>query len=185
MLLIRNLVFLMLTWSPLLSMPASHNFCPSPHKLIGMIANTILTSDIVVCAVYLLVDTEKKITISRNCGEFLFPSLCQPDGIFCHKLGIVVGSLCFFGFNCISCLLQGTAEFEPLMLLLYSIAHLFIPPLGFRCPLVVLWQTADFGDSIQWRTHSFDWAELVESVVASAVVATAAAAVIAFSWKTD
>ena len=39
------------------------------------------------------------------------------------------------------------------MRLLYSAVHLFIPPPGFRFPLVVLGHTADFVCNIQQRTH--------------------------------
>ena len=53
-------------------------------------------------------------TICRYCGEFRFLHLrlCLLEGMFWHTLGIVLGSLCLLGIVCLSCLLQGTVDFE-------------------------------------------------------------------------
>ena len=71
--------------------------------------------------------------------------------MLCHALAISAGKFCPFGLRHHAVLLQGTVGFELCTLLLYSFVHLFIPPPGFRFPLVVLGETGDFGDSIQQR----------------------------------
>ena len=107
------------------------------------------------------------------CGEFLFllPKLCQPASMFCHALGINVGSFCPFGLRRHASFLQGIADLEPCTLLLYSFAHFFIPPPGFRFLLVVLGETTNFDGSIQ--------------KVALHLWPAAATAVIVFALKAD
>ena len=80
---------------------------------------------------------------------FLRLRLCQPGGMFCHMLGINVGSFCPLGLCRHASFLQGTVGLEPCMLLLYSYIQLFILPPGFRFPLVVLWENTNFDGSIQ------------------------------------
>ena len=112
---------------------------------------TVLTNDVLVPAVHLFGYTENTIIIWRYCGEFLFLCLrlCQPDVIFCHVLGINVGSFCPRGLRSRASCLQGTVGLEPCTLLLYSFVHLSIPPPGFWFPLVVVGETTNFGGSIQ------------------------------------
>ena len=125
-----------------------HRVCGSEHKLTSIIVYTVLTNNVLVCAVHLFGNMENTITIWEYCGEyhFLCFRLCQSDGMLCHMLGINVGSFCPLGLRHTS-LHQGTIGFEPCTLLSYS----FIPTPGFRFLPVILGETTDIGDSIQQR----------------------------------
>ena len=78
----------------------------------SIVAYTILTNNVLFCAVYLF-------------------SILRPSRL--------------------ASLLQGLVSFEPCTHLFCSFVQLFIPPPGFRSPLVVLGDTTDFVGSIQQR----------------------------------
>ena len=131
-------------------------------------------------------------TIWRYCSEFLFlcRRLCHPNSMFCHVLGINVGGLCLLGLSRLASLLLGLVGFAPWTLLLYSFIYLFIPPPGFRFPLVVLVETAEFGGSIQTSRGSFsiDQTASMWFAISSATpeaVSAAAAAAITFNLRAD
>ena len=57
------------------------------------VAYTVLANNILVCAVQLFGNTENTISIWGYYGEFVFLCLrlCQPEGVLCHTLGVLVG----------------------------------------------------------------------------------------------
>ena len=170
--------------------PCLHLPFVSERKFNSVIAYTVLTINVLVCVVYLFGNMENTITICRYCGEFLFLCLrlCQPDGMFCHALGINEGNFGLLGLQCHASLLQGTANFEPRMILFYSFVHLFIQPPEFWVPLVVLGETANFGGSIQQRTLKL-WPSWLNAFAVSAsapeVVVTTDVAIMIFALKAD
>ena len=74
--------------------PCLHLVFVSERKLTSIIAYTVLTSDVLFSAVHLFGYMENTITTWGYYGEFLFLHLrlCRPDSMFCHGLGINVGS---------------------------------------------------------------------------------------------
>ena len=130
-----------------------HRVCGSEHKLTSIIVYTVLTSNVLVCAVHLFGNMENTITIWEYCGKYLFLCfrLCEPDGMFCHMFGVNVGSFCPLALRRHTSLPQGTIGFEPCTLLSYSFIDLFIPPPGFRFLAVILRETTDIGGSIHQR----------------------------------
>ena len=161
---------------------------PSSSLRPSIIMYTVLTNDSLVSAVHLFGYTKNTIIIWGYCDELLFLHLrfCQPDGMFCHVLGINVGSFCLLGLRRHASFLHGTVGLELCTLILYSFVHLFIPPPGFWLPLFVLAETTNFGGSIQQGPFSFDQADSTQfPVSAPEAVATATAALIVFTLKTD
>ena len=65
--------------------PCLHLVFVSECKLTNIIANTVVTNNVLFFAVHLFGDMENTTTIWGYCGEsfFLHLRLCQPDGIFC------------------------------------------------------------------------------------------------------
>ena len=138
------------TLGSLVLYPCLHLAIFNEHKFTSIVAYTDLANDVLVCAIHLFGNTENTITIWGLSGEFPFPCLrlCQPDGVLYHVLGVVVGGLYLLGLSHLASLLQGLVGLEPCTLLLYSFIHLFIPPPGFRSPLVVL------GDRKRWWQYT-------------------------------
>ena len=130
-----------------------HRVCGSECKLTNIIVYTVITNDVLVCAVHLFGNMENTITIWEYFGEYLFLCfrLCNPDGMLCHLFGVNVGSFCPLDLRRHTSFLKGTIGFEPCTLLSYSFVHMFIPPPGFRLPLVILGETTGIGGSIQQR----------------------------------
>ena len=126
--------------------PCFHLVFVSEHKFTSIIMCTVLTNDVLICAVHLFNDMDNTITIWKYCGKFLFLwlRLCQPDGMLCHTVGVTAGSICLHGLSHLASLLQVVVDFEPCncILLFYSFVYLFIPTPGFRSPLLVHKKTA-------------------------------------------
>ena len=126
---------------------------PSQYKLTSIIVYTVLTNNVLVCAVHLFGNMENTITIWEYCGKYFFLCfrLCKPDGMLYHMLGVNVGSFCPLDLRRHTSLPQGTIGLEPCTLLSYSFIHLFIPLPGFRFLLVILGETTDNAGNIQQR----------------------------------
>ena len=92
--------------------PCFHLVFIDERKLTSIIAYTILTNNVLVCAVYLFGDTENTITILGYCSEFLLLcfQLCQPDGKLCQTFGANIGSFCRIGLSHLASLVAASSR---------------------------------------------------------------------------
>ena len=127
----------------------------SERKLTSVIAYAILTKNVLDCVVDLFHNTKNSITIWRNCKELLFLCLrlCQPDGKFCHILGVVVGNLCFLSISHLTCLFRA---------LWFLVMHTFLVPLRAHVHSTTGFQVSMAGSSM----HRLWWQHPAEDVSA-------------------
>ena len=128
--------------------------------------HTHLTNNVLVCVVHLFGDTGH-----HYLGILWQIPLSLPQTLPARRHALPCTwcqcrEFLALGFRHHASLLHCTLGFEPCTLFSYSFIHLFIPPPGFRFPLVVLGETSDLsGNTQQWALQLWpSWLDAIYSI---------------------